>query len=275
MGAISSFLAGIKADKRRRRIFVWSALGVLLLIFIFLPGPKKIDVRENSNPPAEPTVTSEAVQEDRSGYVIDARYPVLQNVADGKIKDAVNADIRKAILEEVAGFRDSAANPLNADKSSLKLAYTTGYLDRYVWSVLIESNELLSGAPHADQTMETYTYDLRSGRRVELGDLFIAGSDYLSKLSDYSKGALAAALVSATSTKNVSKDQVQAAIVDATAPREGNYHFFLLTKDGLRFFFYDVLPAAASPEPQSVVVPYSVVAAETEPAGVLAARSAP
>src|SRR5262245_10750909 len=119
---LSSFFANLRTDKRRRRIFVWSALGVLLLLFLAIPGPRKIDVTDHPTPiSSEPITAVQTINEDTKDYTIHAEYPALQGLADGKISDAVNADLKAGVQAEVGGFRESARGSGGSEKSTLTM----------------------------------------------------------------------------------------------------------------------------------------------------------
>ncbi len=266
-----------RMPKKQRRILIWSVLGILILLFIVLPRPKKIDVdaEPGQKAAAIPTVEKATIAEEGKNppYVIDIEYPKLVGTDDPAIAEAVNKSIA---LELDAAVRDLKQNmdwppeEIKDVKNGLTIRYEVAYVNPNILSVALNESEYIAGAAHPQNLISTLNYDLRTGKRVRLADLFTKGSDYLKRLSDYAIPELAKQL----EVPAEDKDRMDE-ITSGAAPRPDNYQEFLIAKEGLVVVFntYQVGPyAIGAPR---VAVPYALLQPITDPTGILPLRGTP
>jgi len=122
-----------------------------------------------------------------------------------------------------------------------------------VLSVLFVNFFYLGGA-HPGSYHWSINYDFATGQELSLGDLFIPGSPYLERISDYSIQQL---------NERLEFDIWE----DGAEPTLENYDVWALSADGILIIFdeYQVAPYAAGP--QQVIVPFDIFADIIHPQG--------
>jgi hypothetical protein len=252
---------------------ILSILGILIILFFFLPGPKKQDVTAKPEQTAVIPHIEEATRKEEGkgpAYTVDIQYPKLVGTADTGIADKVNKDIANELDKAVADLKQNRSEPpaVIADvKNDLTIRYEVDYLNPSIFSMALSQSEYIAGAAHPQNLILTMTYDLRTGERAGLADLFTKGSDYLKTLSDYSIPAL-------TKQLDIKPDDAdgKSTIVAGAAPTADNYQEFLIAKEGFIVVFntYQVGPyVIGAPR---VAVPYALFAKITDPNGILPLR---
>ena len=213
------------------------------------------------------------VDDDLTGSNEDERYtyrltfPKLQGLADTPVQDSINADIRAAvgfILDEfVTGVKDFGAPPapLADQKSALEGDYEVARLDDGLASVGVRVSRFYAGAAHPGAVLLTFTYDLATGRRLALAELFAPGAPYLEKLSELSRQLLLA---------QPGFDQLQDFVLPGTEPKVENFDGWTLTDQDLVITFaeYQVGPYAMGMP--HVSIPFASLRTLLDPAGPLA-----
>src|SRR5204862_7156403 len=114
-----------------------------------------------------------------------------------------------------------------------------------------------AGTAHPNSNYVTVNYDIKSGRDIQLKDLFKPNSKYFAAISRYCIPKL---------KKKLGADASE--MVDqGAAPREENYKNWCITGSGLLILFdsYQVTSYAAGP--QQVMIPFSRIADLIEPLG--------
>ena len=199
-------------------------------------------------------------------YRYDVKVPRLVGLADAamaaRINDAVAGQATAAIDKFV---KDSADAPAagGSQPSGLDGDYEVTLLDARAYSVKLRLSAYQAGAAHPGTTLYAFTFDLRSGHRVRLADLFRPGSAYLPRLSELSRQQLAATL-----GPDADADQVEA----GTQPTEDNFAGWALRPHELEITFgeYQVGPyALGTPK---VAIPYRSLAALVAPGSVVSGR---
>lgn len=217
--------------------------------------------------------TSEAVEikEESSAYSIAIAYPAFTEALPGA-KEA-NQIIKNDLDLRIAQFKKDANETFDAPTSlppeikstaqgSGSIEYET---DRYV-SLYFGAEWYMRGAAHGMHTTNTYIFDKKLQKLVDITDLFASGSGYLPFLSKYSYDDLLAQS-KLSGTGFLYDEQMLRAGTEGTFD---NFHLVLPTRDGLMIYFteYQVAPYAAGP--QQVVVPYEKLKPYINPEGVLA-----
>lgn len=92
-----------------------------------------------------------------------------------------------------------------------------------------------TGGAHGIEVPVTFTFDRTTGEQIELADLFVPGSNYLSRLSEIARAKLPTMMGDYTNPDF---------IADGTEPRIENFQTFYLEGDTLVFLFapYQVAP---------------------------------
>lgn len=140
-------------------------------------------------------------------------------------------------------------------RSTLDSTYSVAYNENLLISIHFEFYSYVAGAAHPLSYSKTLTYDMLSRQEIQLEDLFLAGSDWLTTISTYSINDL--------NTKGM------LLFPEGAQPVIDNFTRWVITPEGLEFFFdpYQVAPYAAGP--QQVLIPYSELGEVIADPGVL------
>jgi hypothetical protein len=144
--------------------------------------------------------------------------------------------------------------------STFESKYSVSYAANDLVSVAFTIEAYYEGAVHGSFNSIVFNYDLDSGKRLKLADLFKPNSNYLKPISDY-------AIKSLRKEKEGVPDSDW---IEGAAPEEKNYQSWNITRQGLLVNFdpYQVGPYAEGPH--EVRVPYSVLKDVVNPDGPLA-----
>ncbi len=220
---------------------------------------------------ASSTAQGVRVQEDTPAYTIDITYPAFPQELHGasKANEAIknNLDLRLEQFKKEAKESFEAPTDLPASvKSTMGGSPTTEYeTDRYI-SLYFGGNWYMRGAAHGMNTIDTYVFDKKLEKVVDITDMFTPGSGYLQFLSTYARQDLEAQSkkgdLGLTYNENMLKEGTEGTF--------DNFRLALPTKDGLVIYFteYQVAPYAAGP--QQVVIPYEKLKPYINPEGALA-----
>ena len=139
------------------------------------------------------------VKEDTDYYTIQAVYPNTTRLATrtdstaGADKKAVDTT-ESWINQTVSTFKSDASQMLTDDEkarlasSSVKYALSIAYHSYNSGSFVSEEFDIYqdTGGAHPNSAYKTLVFDL-NGNQVQLGDLFVSGSDYLGRISAAAK----------------------------------------------------------------------------------------
>ncbi len=181
------------------------------------------------------------------GYRLSSTYPVFTAPIDERLTN-FNLEVEEIIVNMEASFRtDANAIPndpnFGPNQSILDIQYQVMYFERGVISIYFNISLYMSGAAHPNGFSVVLNYDLVEGARINMVDLFLSGSNYLTALSDYCTTNLAS--------------QGRLEFPAGALPDEVNYKSWNITPTGLRITFdpYQVGPYAMGF--QVVDVPYA------------------
>ena len=233
-------------------------------------GPAPATSAVTTTPPAaRPTVVDDVLQgaSEAERYTYLLTFPKLQGLADPAVEASINDDIRAAVAVTVDEFLSGVSEmgrppPAVADqKSGLEGSYEVSRLDEGLASLAVRVSRFYAGAAHPGAVLLTFTYDLRTGRRLALAELFTPGSPYLAKLSELSRQLLAA---------QPGFDELQDFVVPGTEPTAENFAGWTLTDEDLVITFaeYQVAPYAMGMP--HVSIPFASLRTLLDPAGPLA-----
>jgi hypothetical protein len=169
-------------------------------------------------------------------HEVTLRYPRIAYPQRRGVEAAVNSTLRREVEAVAAGFvadLDQGPGPGSpgsdeAPPSTLEGTYETVLLDEETASFRLVFSRYLSGAAHPSGHLLTFTFDLASGKRYRLEDLFDPGSPYLEQLSEECRTRLAAKL---------GADADRRSIEEGTAPRTESFAGWALSKHALEIAF--------------------------------------
>jgi hypothetical protein len=107
-----------------------------------------------------------------------------------------------------------------------------------------------SSARGPETSVETLNFDLSTGQRMTLDDVFIDATSAISILSGLAPGMLKAELGTA---------YVESLVDEGTSPLLNNYNNWAITRTGLRITFNQFQVASSGPALPSIVVPWSAL----------------
>ena len=192
-------------------------------------------------------------------YSVNAEYPQI----DGDSRfDGFNKESRGLITKDVAAFKTSettgdAAGPSDVpgenQTSTLDAGYDFHLANDNLISVAFTERTYSRGAAHGNSLTQVLNYDVKSGKKIALGDLFKDKSKYLSVIASYCQNELG-------DRAKIRDAMVLAELIDTGAgPRADNYRAWNITKKGLWITFDPYQVAAYAAGPQHILVPYSVL----------------
>ena len=207
----------------------------------------------------EPSVLADSIVAVDSTLRFEAhlQYPQLRDA--GPYTDAINAALADSARAYVEAFRPSEVPPSDCMSCAAEVegGFEVARLDDRVFSGLL-STYWYTGGAHGNTDFLPLNYDLTTGQRITLADLFMPGSAYLDTLSvrtraDLARQAEAGGMTSADFWE------------EGSAPEAVNFQRFTLGPDSLTIHFppYQVGPYAAGSfatalayaDLQSVLVP--------------------
>lgn len=204
-------------------------------------------------------------------YSVNAEYPQI----DGDSRfDAFNKEARALITKDVAAFKTSETTgdaagpsdlPAETQNSTLEAGYDFHLANDSLISVAFTEGTYSRGAAHGNSMTQVLNYDVKSGKKIALADLFKDKSKYLSVIASYCQKEL-------RDRAKKPDAMVLEELIDAGAgPRADNYRAWNITKKGLWITFDPYQVAAYAAGPQYILVPYSVLKDLIKPDGPIAA----
>ena len=176
---------------------------------------------------------------------IRVHYPITGNAR-------VDADVADWAHQAVDTFQNTyGEEPDLGVPYELETTYSTTRSTPSVLSIVWKTASYTGGA-HGNLEITCLNYDLRTGRRLDLADLFKDPEKALQLMSAWSQKELA---------RSLGEDTDEDMIRDGVAPDLRNFANLTLTPQGLRIEFqpYQVAPWAAGP--QRVDMPLAELAA--------------
>jgi hypothetical protein len=199
-------------------------------------------------------------------HSIKYSYPELTDYKDKALEDSFNKYVSSIVIKEVEDFKKD----IKASETDLLESDFNGELQSYFnieYSIINKANNLISikfltevyyaGAAHPSHAIWTVNYSLKSGKALNLGDLFKKDSNYLKVISDYSINELS------EKAKKDGKEQGYEPdlnwIKEGASPKEENFTSFNLTGKELIINFNEYQVDCYAAGPKEVVIPFSVL----------------
>jgi hypothetical protein len=188
-------------------------------------------------------------------FEISADYPELTG-ANPAAAAKFNKLIKDTVMKEIADFRKNmlglTADELKFFKESemnayLEMGYGVDFANDKVVSIGFGVSDFEGGA-HPNHYSFTVNFDLATGKKIELADLFKLKSNYLKVISDYSIKKLK------EQQEDMTDDEWLATGAGAKAE---NFKSWSIKKTGILITFDPYQVAAYAAGPQEVFIPYS------------------
>ena len=228
-------------------------------------------VATSSTVPAgtRPTVVDEVLMggSEVERYTYQLTIPKLQGLGDLTVQTAVNDQIRAqatgAVDEFVVGVKDFGPPPPGQQdqRNGLTGTYEVSRLDDGLASFRVRQSRFFVGAAHPNAAVVTFNYDLHTGKRLALADLFTVGSPYLAMLTDLSRQLLPA---------QPGFDGLQSFVMPGTEPKEENFDGWTLSDQDLVITFDEGQVAPNAMGMPHVSIPFASLRLLLDPAGPLA-----
>src|ERR1051325_6251267 len=206
-------------------------------------------------------VTAKVIKEanKQKPYSVNAEYPQI----DGDSRfEGFNKEARALINKDVAAFKsaetstdeaDSGALPAETQNSTLDAGYDFHLANDSLISVAFTEGTYSRGAAHGNSLTQVLNYDVKSGKKIALADLFKDKSKYLSVIASYCQKELK------ERAKKPDAMVLEELIEPGAGPRADNYRAWNITKKGLWITFDPYQVAAYAAGPQYILVPYSAL----------------
>jgi hypothetical protein len=215
---------------------------------------------EQPVPSGGPAVASKQVREQnkKRGFRVNAEYPQIEGAEN------FNALAEAFVTKEVADFRrDAGRKPGEEDLTpdagddTLDIRYFVRLLSDDLISVEFAMDYYEHGAAHGSHAFHVVNYDAKSGRVLQLADLFKPGSNYLRKVSEAAIKQVRRWNRDSAADGGGEPYLLEEGITSGAAPDAENYQNWTLTPRGLAvtFDYYQLGSYAAGA--QKVVLPYA------------------
>jgi Deacetylase PdaC/Protein of unknown function (DUF3298) len=192
------------------------------------------------------------LKSDSLHYDIDVRYPQIVGGDTPGIR-RINQQMKALATAKYQWPLNASKDEIRRGQEQLPGTYNSVNLD---YEVSVATESFLSifftgysygvGAAHAVQESESLNYDLASGSRLQLGDLFKSGSRYLEFISEYCIEELSA---TAGVPARLNKGRL--------APSAKNFENWHISSGGISFNFDACEILACTEGDQSVEIPFS------------------
>jgi hypothetical protein len=189
-------------------------------------------------------------------FEIKASYPELAD-ASPAIAARFNELTKTKVMKELREFKKIAlaqtedasafAGERNFGSIYLEMNYRLDFANERVLSVAF-GNSAYEGGESPNLYSFTINFDLKTGKKIELADIFKPNSNYLKFLSDYSIRNLKEKL------EDMSDEEW---LQNGAGAQPENFGSWNLTKKGLLINFDPVRVASAAAGPRQVLIPYS------------------
>ncbi|AWV31298.1 PdaC/SigV domain-containing protein [Paenibacillus odorifer] len=129
------------------------------------------------------TVTTETYAKDRAEAFIQLDYPKISGLGNSSAQQAINNTLKESVMKFAAGAEQDISD---RDGAEPKYTYDSGYVVTYnqngVISIVMHQYSDTGGA-HGMTNREAFTFSLKDGKRLLLGDLFGANPNYKKQLN--------------------------------------------------------------------------------------------
>lgn len=214
-----------------------SSMVAIIIILAFILGVAAASYAQEK---ADYQVKTKEIVEKQKKYTVSVKYPKIHGYENSHSEKAFNTLIKGYMDKRVKEFKNSFSKADAEDEGvirpwDLTIIYETKYQGSLMYCVIFPGGEYTGGA-HPNPEFWSVVFNLKSGKRLKLVDIFKPGSAYLQKISQYCIKELIERKVS---DENWVKTGAEA--------KDENYQDFYLTEKGLVVVFtqYQVAPYAS------------------------------
>jgi hypothetical protein len=144
-------------------------------------GSSKLNVM--NRPQNALTVTTETYAKDRKEALIQLDYPKISGLSQSAAQKAMNDTLKESAMRFAAGAEQDISNRSGSEpKYTYDIDYLVTYNQNGVISLLMSQYSDTGGA-HGMTNREAFTFSLKDGKRLLLGDLFGANPNYKKTLN--------------------------------------------------------------------------------------------
>ncbi|MFD1773898.1 DUF3298 and DUF4163 domain-containing protein [Paenibacillus rhizophilus] len=130
------------------------------------------------------TVTTETYTKEADGATVQLDYPQISGLADASAQKSINDTLNKAAMSFAAGADRAIAEKSEQDRPyEFDSKYVVTYNQDGVLS-LVMSQYGYTGGAHGTTLRQAFTFSLKDGKRLLLGDLFGANPNYKKLLNE-------------------------------------------------------------------------------------------
>jgi hypothetical protein len=199
-------------------------------------------------------------------YEIAAQYPQFSGGSNPNF-EKFNQLVRGIVTKEVSQFKkdvqpeEGEERPEGSMGSDISIGYEVALAQDDLVSVQFDVGSYFQGAAHPNSYTEVVNYDLKTGKQLNLSDLFKPGSKFLQVIATYAIADLKKQ--SQEKGSELPDDLIQSGA--GASPK--NYRSWKITRTGLGINFdpYQVGPYAAGAH--YVLVPYATLKEVINPEG--------
>ncbi len=232
------------------------ALFVAGLIFFLnrdvAEAPAETSTENNDVVSAGVKDTRKTIESESALASVDISYPEISGLTDPSAEARINAAIYTEAQSIVDAFLGRVDSPLPdmADSNTLSGDYEIIPIARGMISVLVSVSEYASGMAHPNPYILSLVFNIQTGEKVALPDLFRPGSEYLRVLSLESRPLIEKQL----------GDMYDAQWAEeGTIPLAENFSIFYPTEDALHLIFNPYQVAPYSMGITEIALPYTVL----------------
>ncbi|WP_081389657.1 PdaC/SigV domain-containing protein [Paenibacillus odorifer] len=129
------------------------------------------------------TVTTETYAKDRQEAFIQLDYPKISGLSNSNAQQAINNTLKESVMKFAAGAEQDISDRTGSEpKYTYDIDYVVTYNQNGVIS-LVMSQYSDTGGAHGMTNREAFTFSLKDGKRLLLGDLFGANPNYKQQLN--------------------------------------------------------------------------------------------
>lgn len=168
---------------------------------------------------------------------IKIAYPVITSMKNTKIQSNINSQILASVNSIKSNFlKDLTDEIFGGNKNELNIVTPMVFLSKNIVNVEFEVSEYYSGSAHPNHYQYTQNFDILTGQKISLKDVFKADEDYLNLISKTVKPLVLAKV------KSLGFDTSM--VAEGIKPTADNFQFFHISDNGLVVIFnpYQVAP---------------------------------
>lgn len=199
-------------------------------------------------------VDDKSLIEKNRSYDISISYPQITG-AKSPNAAKLNLALKNIAVQHQSKFK--SAKPAGGEPFSTEMGYAIHLADDNLFSIEFVDDSFTGGA-HPNHGTRTFNFDMKTGKPVQLAELFAPNSKYLEKLS-------------AISLKKIKEDLGDGIFEDGIKPVAKNYSNWVIGKEGLTIYFDEYQAAPYASGRQEVNILYGDIKDIINPNGLIAA----